>query len=250
MAHKTPDKDIDFILENKQLKKEIEERSQFLRAISHDLATPLTSLQLALQQIRGEENRELIYKSQKALEAITSMIKEIKDYEAVKSGKKILIQQPLTWGQVFEELDFTCNDLAKEKNIIINYPTNLNSELFHSDQTILVYKILSNLLSNAIKFSYHHTQIHIRLKLSGNFYFLTFEDTGIGIPKEILQHIFSFYKKTNRLGTEGEKGTGFGLPIVKSYLELLGGTISIETREESQFPKNHGSSITISVPKT
>ena len=74
---------------------------------------------------------------------------------------------------------------------------------------------------------------------------LTITDSGIGIPPDLVANLFRFDVKTTRPGTLQEKGTGFGMPVVKKFVEYYGGRIEIESRTIEEFPNDHGTSITI-----
>lgn len=98
-------------------------------------------------------------------------------------------------------------------------------------------------MSNAIKFSHNNSKINIEIKNKDQFIELIIEDFGIGIPKNILHDIFSFNSNTNRKGTNGEKGTGYGMPLIKKYTEVMDGSIKIDSIE------NKGTIITLLLPK-
>jgi signal transduction histidine kinase len=74
---------------------------------------------------------------------------------------------------------------------------------------------------------------------------ITIKDSGIGMPDEIRHNVFKKDKQTSRIGTEGEKGTGFGMPLVKNYMEHFGGKIKVESKDIESFPDDHGTTFTI-----
>jgi signal transduction histidine kinase len=77
-------------------------------------------------------------------------------------------------------------------------------------------------------------------------------DQGIGIPQNLLETLFSFTTRTTRIGTKGEQGTGFGMPIVKTLLEKMGGTLEVHSQvlEEGQTSESpHGTTFTLRVPQ-
>ncbi|MCP4751029.1 MAG: ATP-binding protein, partial [Proteobacteria bacterium] len=75
-------------------------------------------------------------------------------------------------------------------------------------------------MTNAVKFSYPDSKIIIKVVQHEEHIALSVRDFGIGIPKRILDHIFNINKNTNRSGTRGEPGNGFGMPLVKKYITL------------------------------
>ncbi|MCK6598635.1 MAG: ATP-binding protein, partial [Bdellovibrionaceae bacterium] len=105
------------------------------------------------------------------------------------------------------------------------------------------HSVLNNLLSNAIKFTPRGKTIEIKGEsLNSDQYMLTVEDKGIGIPSELLQNLFSVSKKTSRPGTEGEAGTGFGMPLVHATMKAYGGDIQVSSVPQEQNPENCGTS--------
>ena len=121
------------------------------------------------------------------------------------------------------------------------------SELESDDMQVLVEpvsfsnNVFNNLLSNAIKFSYENGKIRVRAwKSDKNEICLSLSDQGVGIPRNLLENIFREDKKTTRTGTMGEEGTGFGMPLVKTYMEYYQARIEVESSCENQKTGEHG----------
>ncbi|MCB1157852.1 MAG: ATP-binding protein, partial [Leptospiraceae bacterium] len=117
--------------------------------------------------------------------------------------------------------------------------------LIKVDETSFVNTVLNNLLTNAIKFSYESGDIEIRTSKGNkpNKLLLELKDYGIGIPQKLLQDIFDPTKKTHRPGTWQEKGTGFGMPLVKNLMEAYGGEVQLDSRSIEEHPESHGTSV-------
>ena len=90
---------------------------------------------------------------------------------------------------------------------------------------------MNNIVSNAIKYSPKNATITIQSEVSPKRVQIHVEDEGVGIPDALISKVFSDDEVTGRRGTEGEPGTGFGLPIVKAMVEAMEGKVSIESRE-------------------
>lgn len=232
----------------KLLTKEKDEKSHLLKIITHDIASPITNLNFLLLQLKTKENAETCDKAIRALNSISTMVKDIKNYEAIKAGKQVLVKRAVSWGQIFEELSFLNSDGLSKKRIKFIYPVEMSSEMVYTDQNILVYQILNNLLSNAIKFSSMDSEVRIELTKYDDHFILKLIDTGIGIPKEMQQELFNPNYKTSRHGTMGERGTGFGLPIVKNFTDLLHGEISIQSTCIKDNSSDHGTVVTLKIP--
>ena len=138
------------------------------------------------------------------------MTETIKDFEnLIQDGKSINLH-------------------SKDKDLIIKTDDRILSNIF------------INLISNALKYSYPNTTVEISLDKEDGFCKLQFSDKGIGIPKKDQKHLFEkFFRASN---AENKEGTGLGLHIIKSYLQLLGGRISFVSVQ------NEGSTFTIYLP--
>jgi two-component system sensor histidine kinase VicK len=100
---------------------------------------------------------------------------------------------------------------------------NLNTDKFN--------RVLDNLISNALKFSKEGDNLDIILSKEKNMALLQVQDHGLGIPKDMLPHIFERFTKAGRSGLKGEASTGLGLSIVKQIIEKHGGTITVNSEE-------------------
>lgn len=115
----------------------------------------------------------------------------------------------------------------------------------------LTNSVLVNLLGNAIKFSPAGSQVRIAATplpadsatATGPFVQIELIDSGIGMPNEILDHLFEPGKNTTRPGTENESGTGFGMPLVRRFIHAYGGTIEVSSRDLATHPENSGTEI-------
>ena len=101
---------------------------------------------------------------------------------------------------------------------------------------------MDNLISNALKFSKDNDKIEIRLDKENKMAIIEVKDHGLGIPKDMLPHLFERFSKAGRTGIHGEESTGLGLSIVKQILERHKGEIEVDSIE------NQGSTFTIKLP--
>jgi signal transduction histidine kinase len=100
-------------------------------------------------------------------------------------------------------------------------------------------------LSNAIKFSEPGTEIRVDIYAEAESIKLVITDRGMGIPAEIIPYLFDRGKATSRPGTQGERGTGFGLPIVKAYMNRYGGSIEVHSVPKAEGVNDHGTTFTL-----
>jgi signal transduction histidine kinase len=117
-----------------------------------------------------------------------------------------------------------------------NHPVyaHINTEKFH--------RVIDNLISNAIKFSKENDKIEVRLRQTNHNVLIEVKDYGLGIPKDMLPHVFDRFSKAGRKGVRGEQSTGLGLSIVRQIVEKHNGTIEVESMEKQ------GSTFRIELP--
>lgn len=117
------------------------------------------------------------------------------------------------------------------------------------DRVLFSNNVLNNILSNAIKFSEDNSEITISINEDDKGTTLKIKDSGIGIPKKMLENIFDGGVNNSRPGLNGEAGTGFGMGLLKSTLDLFNSEISIESHERASNNTAHGTEIIINFPK-
>ncbi len=137
----------------------------------------------------------------------------------------------------------------QQKNIEIIVDIN-DEEVVLVESVSFVNSIMNNLLTNAIKFSYPDSKIIISAKKIEDVVHLSVKDFGIGMPESLQADVFEVEKTTTREGTSGELGTGFGMPLVKKFIEAYGGSIEIASQEETTENKDHGTEIKLELKTT
>lgn len=130
---------------------------------------------------------------------------------------------------VVEEIDFASN-LWGKKNISIAYTLKTDNYVY-ADRN-MVRTVFRNLLSNAIKFTPEKGSITMRserVEKNGSFLKISIQDTGVGIPKDILTDLFTIKDNYSSEGTSGEEGSGMGLLFCKEFIDIQGGSIHAES---------------------
>jgi PAS domain S-box-containing protein len=223
--------------------KELNEiKSRFVSMASHEFRTPLSTVMSSASLIVKYQTTEDQDKREKHIKRIKDSVKHLNDLleDFLSMGK-------LDEGRVFTEVvsfdvkDFL-NDVFDEMRLILKegQDIKLNCEgevLFVTDKRLLK-NVLINLLSNAIKFSDPDKPIFVNVDNSGSRLILQVQDSGIGIPEEDLPHLFStFYRGRNATNIQG---TGLGLHIVKRYVNMLEGEITLNSKLNSGTTFNIG----------
>ena len=165
--------------------------------------------------------------------------------EAVKSGKIKVKLGPVVLEEVIENARFTFESKMENKNINFTFSNYLDGESILAEKVSLSNNVVNNIISNSIKFCDNNGSIEIVAKRSNDQILLTMSDNGIGIPENILTKLFDDEAKTSRPGTEGEPGTGFGMPIVKSYMDLYEGRIEVLSKVKSENTEDSGTTFNL-----
>ena len=231
-------------ISSKYLRERIISKQNLMRILVHDIANPLSTIHLSAQflmmggtEIPAEVSGQRIEKN---ANRIMNIIQLIRDMEGWEGGKKQLQLTPLNVVSVLEEVISQNQNRISSKSIKLN-TTYSRDEHVWGHPTMLCEQVLGNMLSNAIKFSKEGSQIDISVEPSSRHEVtIVIRDYGVGIPSHLQKVLFDPLAHTTRLGTAGEKGTGFGLPITKSCVDLMGGRIQVNSRCETEYPQDHG----------
>lgn len=209
------------------------------RVLFHDLANPLGRIDIGLQIARKQENSPATLRgleiAQQATRAMLDITHSVRKMYAVSHGKA---KVDLEYSLLNDSIRFVTHMLQAElerKNISLLYDFKYNQNL-----EILVElvgfnnQVLANILSNAIKFSPPGGNIYITsFKLEDSLVRIDIQDEGIGMSPSLLSDLFQMNKKTSRSGTTGEKGTGFGMHIMKSFVEMYGGKVEVISQDDT-----------------
>lgn len=224
-----------FAMRNTKVEEKLRRESlvvhDLIKVMSHDLRNFLfvagTSTRKELQTAESEESKKNLKKIEKSLNLMNELITQVIEIEALRSGKLELNLQPVTLTKIFSDVHFVFDTRLKEKNISLHIDCSPNICIM-GDPSSLLNCVFNNLISNAIKFSPEGHEIHIKAyQLPDSGVVVTVTDQGVGMPEEIMQNIFDPVKNRTREGTNQEKGIGFGMPLVKAFLDAHNSIISV-----------------------
>lgn len=223
-----------------------------LRMVCHDISNPISIIKTVFflasrrSQLKPDELKQW-ERVKRASDSIEGIINQVRRYEAFRSGKLAFELKPCSLRKVFEDIDFFFQTKAIEKGVKLSWRfiEESNDILVLADSTSLTHEIFNNLVSNAIKFTSEGGSVMLDAERVDNFAVITIRDTGIGMPRDILNLLFDPKANTSRRGTNNESGTGFGMPLVKTFLEMFGGSIQIDSIEQQAGSVQHGTTIEI-----
>ena len=216
-------------------------KTRFLHNMSHDIRTPMNAIlgytQLMEDELKGKELPETLdhlKKLQQSGNLLLSILNNVLDMARIESGKMEIDE---SYGQIKEILQTLIeifDDEAKKKNIAFHYTMNVEHEHVLTDIT-KVKEIFANILSNAIKYTPSGGSVTVNvdeLPCDEPGYMIartSVSDTGIGMSQEYLTRIFEAFTREQNTTKSKIAGSGLGMSIVKKYVELLGGTINVES---------------------
>jgi signal transduction histidine kinase/DNA-binding NarL/FixJ family response regulator len=216
---------------------ENEAKSLFVANISHEMRTPLNAV-LGLSELLlesqgfSQENEMYLEKIYNAGSTLLSIINDILDISKIAAGKLELNQQKYNVADMLNDTIAQNILLIDSKPVRFNLDVNEQTPLYLFGDELRVKQIISNLLSNAFKYTERgKTELHLDFEQEGNSVWLALRvnDTGIGIRKRDLERIFTDYTRFDEASNRKTDGTGLGLSITKDLIELMDGTVNVES---------------------
>jgi signal transduction histidine kinase len=223
-------------------------KSQMLRVISHDIANPLTVVKGYASMLKDDasvETRSLTI--QRAAAIIEDIINFVRKTESLNQKRKKGLQlESVSLQDVFDELAFVFEKRAAEKDIKLLFHLEQANLCVRAERVSLCNEVLGNLLSNAIKFSYPNSEIKISAaKAPFRKIAISVQDRGVGIAPDALRNLFDVTRNRSTPGTEGEKGTGYGMPLVQNFVEAFHGKLRVESITAAKDQSRSGTSVEI-----
>ena len=232
------------VLEEKLQKAEAAERAKtmFLSNMSHDIRTPMNAIigftTLAETNIDNKERvQDYLSKILSSSNHLLSLINDILDMSRIESGRLNIEEKECSISDIFKDMRNIIQTQMQQKQLDFFMDTiDVIDEDIYCDK-LHVNQVLLNLLSNAIKFTPAGGSVSLTIKQKQGApkgygaYEIRVKDTGIGMSKEFVKHVFSPFERERTSTVSGIQGTGLGMPITKSIVETMGGTIEVETEQ-------------------
>ena len=214
-------------------------KSRFLFNMSHDIRTPMNAIigytNLAQQETEPAKIHEYLDKIDKSNQHLLALINDILEMSRIENGKIELDYVPLDLCAVFEEIRSLFSEQMKQKRLDFQVHTGqLRDRYVWCDRNSL-NRVLLNILGNAYKFTPEGGTITLSLLETGSgeggygSYEIRVQDNGIGMSKEFAEKMFIAFERERTSTDSGMEGTGLGMSITKSIVDLMGGTIDVLT---------------------
>ncbi len=216
-------------------------KSEFLSSMSHDIRTPMNAIigmtDIALKNKHDEERvADCLKKVQLSSKHLLGLINDVLDMSKIESGKMTLNMGPLSLREMVDDLVNIMQSQIQERNQYFDiFVRDIKTETVYCD-SVRLNQVLLNLLSNAVKFTPEQGRINIYVYqepsplgeeyVRNNF---VVEDTGIGMSEEFQKKIFETFTRENSEQVRKSTGSGLGMAITKNIVDLMGGTITLES---------------------
>ena len=217
-------------------------KSTFLSNMSHDIRTPMNAIigftTLAVSNIDDKKRvRDYLGKILSSSNHLLSLINDILDMSRIESGKIHLEETEVSLSDVLHDLKTIISGqiYAKQLDLYMD-AMDVKDEDVYCDKTRL-NQVLLNLLSNAVKFTPAGGTVSVRLKQfpgtvkDSGLYEIRVKDNGIGMSKEFVKKIFSPFERERTSTVSRTQGTGLGMAITKTIVDMMGGTIEVQTEQ-------------------
>ena len=223
-------------------------KDEFLATLAHELRNPLAPLRSALQimELRGVtdgQQQRLLTMMDRQLRVMVRLIDDLMDVARISSGKVVLQRQRIDMREVVREAVEACQPIIETAGhrLAVSLPEEPADVL--GDPTRLA-QVVGNLLNNAAKYTPDGGQLNLALSLEEDTVILKMHDDGVGLPPEVIRHVFDMFAQVNRTLDRAQGGLGIGLSLVKRLLEMHGGSI-----KASSDGVDTGSTFTVCLPR-
>ena len=245
--------------QNTQLREALEQSRQanvaktaFLSRISHEIRTPMNAIiglnTIALHEKDLSDNmKNYLEKMKSGANYLLSLVNDILDMNRIENGSTTLRNVEFSFRDFVEQIELLIQTQCREKNL--NFVSMMSGPIksYYVGDDMKLKQVLVNILSNAVKFTESGGKISLNVECIGKMkddsaFKFTVKDTGIGIDKKYLPKIFEPFSQEDVANTSKYGGSGLGLAITKNIVELMNGTISVESE------KGKGTTFTVTLP--
>ena len=234
---------------NLQLQEANLHKSRFLSSLSHELRTPLNAILGFSDLLKGQHYGPMNEKQDEYVSHIESsgrhlleLINDLLDIAKIDAGRMEVHLEPFSWDEMICTVTSLMSTQFNEKRIALEVDVAAYLREASMGDERLCKQIMFNLLSNAVKFTPEGGRVTVRAVEEEGIVQVSVSDTGIGIPRDQQEEIFSEFRRVDDSSVLQQRGTGIGLALTRRLVELMGGEIGVESEPE------RGSTFTFTLP--
>ncbi|MFC1607828.1 ATP-binding protein [Candidatus Latescibacterota bacterium] len=208
-------------------------KDDFLSLVSHELRTPLGSMLLSAEMlldncVHSEEKKSQYHENiVRQCMRLTRLVNDVLDLSKIEAGRLLLTFEVLSLRMLLSDVFSTLSPLLDKKKLEYDYDA-VPGDIFLKGDRDKIIQVMTNIITNSIKFTPGGGKISITLTRDGTMGTVAVTDTGRGIPEEDIPKVFDRFSQLENIDHH-EEGTGLGMPIAKSIIDLHGGTIRIDS---------------------
>ena len=228
-------------------------KSAFLLSMSHDIRTPMNAIigftNIALHQNTVSDIHTSLEKVQQSSNHLLSLLNDVLDFTRIESGKVTISPQPVDITQLTDNVQAIMNGLLYNRDLKFEVHREIPKNLYVLADVVRIREVLVNLLGNAVKFTKDGGKITLDISSSPGAdekHIITryvVRDNGIGMSEEFQKKLFDPFSQEDVANARTQyKGTGLGMAITKKYVDMMGGSIAVESK------KGVGSTFTVEIP--
>ena len=228
-------------------------KSAFLLSISHDIRTPMNAIigftNIALHQNAVSDIHDSLEKVQQSSSHLLSLLNDVLDFSRIESGKVTISPEPVDITQLTDNVQAIMNGLLSNRNLKFEVHQEIPKNQYVLANVARIREVLVNLLGNAVKFTKDGGKITLDISSypgADEKHIITryvVRDNGIGMSEEYQKKLFDPFSQEDDANARTQyKGTGLGMAITKKYVDMMGGSISVESK------KGVGSTFTVEIP--
>lgn len=221
---------------NKNLDTLNQVKDRLFSIIAHDLKRPAIAFQNVVESFdylikkqQYDRLHQMGLQAQTVSSDMNLIIDNLFRWALAQQDKNSVVIEKVNIAPIIQDMiaEFNAIVITKQLQVAVDMPL----ELYCKTDKTLLSSVIRNVLSNAIKFTPQHGKIEVTSKMLDNQLIISIKDTGIGIPDKIQKQLFTLDTTKSRKGTNGEQGAGLGLLLCKELIELVNGTIGVESQE-------------------
>lgn len=227
-------------------------KTTFLSNMSHEIRTPMNAIiglnSIALSQPDVPDKvREQLQQIGTSAQHLLGIINDILDMSRIESGRMAIKKEEFSFARVLEQVNNIISGQCRDKGLKYDCRTIGKIDDFYIGDELKLRQVIINILGNAVKFTPEGGTVSFLIEESRRFdgkavLKLIMRDTGIGMSREFLPHLFDTFTQEDATAANRYGSTGLGMPITKSIVELMNGTIEVESE------KGSGTTFTVTVP--